>query len=98
MNTSDDRSHIEYREDGSAAAFIGPDAISVFAAASLASAMRLYAKTGIKASRFHTPTRMLLKAGAICGKTYKRSQMLQAAADVEVWLQTMKAALPAVQR
>jgi hypothetical protein len=41
---------------------------------------------------------MLKRAGEICGKTYKRNQMLQAADDVSLWVQTMKAALPAIQR
>lgn len=96
--TTDKDSHIEYRPDGSAAAFIGPDAVAVFAASALVAAMRLYAKTGIKANRAYTPRAMLKRAGEICGKTYTRNQMLLAADDVAKWVQTMKAALPAVEQ
>jgi hypothetical protein len=98
MQIKDDASYIEYRSNGDAAAFVGPDAVAVYAAATLASSMRLYAKTGMRASRFHTPSAMLKRAGEICGKTYKRNQMLLAADDVSLWVQTMKAALPAIQR
>lgn len=96
--TSDDASHIEYRADGNASAFVGPDAVAVFAGATLASAMRLYARTGIRVSRSYTPTAMLKRAGEICGKKYKRNEMAQAAEDVATWVQTMKAALPSIQR
>lgn len=98
MQTRDDASYIEYRADGNAASFVGPDAVAVYAAATLCSAMRLYAKTGIRVNRAYTPTAMLKRAGEICGKTYKRNQMQQASDDVALWVQTMKAALPSIQR
>jgi hypothetical protein len=95
---SDKDSHIEYGPNGHATGFYGPDAVALYAAATLVSAMRLYAKHRIKVNRAYTPTAMLRRAGEICGKTYKRNQMLLAADDVAKWVQTMKAALPAVEQ
>lgn len=40
----------------------------------LAAAIDLYAKTGIKANKSYTPTNMLRTASKITGKTFKRGQ------------------------
>jgi hypothetical protein len=74
--------------------FAGPDAVALFRATSLASGLRLYAKTGMKPNRAWTPSAMLHAAGAITGKRYKRGQHQQAADDLKVWADTMAAALP----
>lgn len=68
----------------------GPEAVKLYAAAVLRSAIKLYVNTGIKASRFHTPTAMLASAGTYTGKTYKRGQLPQAFADLGVWLEEQK--------
>jgi len=78
--------------------FVGPDATRMFAAASLRGAIGLYLETRMKASRVHTPTRMLAAASAITRKPYKRGQLAQAHADLTVWIETMKAALPVIDR
>jgi hypothetical protein len=46
-------------------------------------ALILYAETGMKANRMYTPTNMLNAAAGITGKTYKRGQYVQAAADIQ---------------
>jgi len=74
--------------------FVGPDATKLFAAAALKSAIGLYVKTGMRANRAYSPTAMSEAAGRITGKTYKRGQLAQAAADLQVWIDAMKAALP----
>jgi hypothetical protein len=91
---SDDESYIHAGKG--ATTFVGPDATQLFACTVVASAMRLYLKTGIKANRSYTPTNMLAKASSITGKTYKRNQLALAADDLDKWCATMKAALPVV--
>lgn len=90
-----DQSSITYdAKTGQARTFSGPDGVGVFRAAVIASGLRLYAKTGIKPNRMYTPTAMLAAASGITGKNYKRGQYEQAAADLSIWVQEMKAALP----
>ena len=59
--------------------FVGKKAVNVFACISVASAMRLYARTGIKANRAYTPTNMLAFVEQQTGKRFKRTQMAEAA-------------------
>lgn len=68
----------------------GPEAVKLYAAVVLRSAIKLYVNTGIKASRFHTPTAMLASAGTYTGKTYKRGQLPQAFADLNKWIAEQK--------
>ena len=74
--------------------FAGPDAVALFRATTLWSGLRLYARSRIKPNRAWTPTAMLKAAGQITGKVYKRGQYETAAADLRIWIDTMKAALP----
>lgn len=87
-----EESKIVYGAGGTA--FVGPDAVALFRAAALWSGLRLYARSRIKPNRAWTPTAMLKAAGQITGKTYKRGQYETAAADLKIWMDTMKAALP----
>jgi hypothetical protein len=43
-----------------------------------------YAKTGMKPNRMWTITNMLRRASKATGKTYKRTEALKAAADLEI--------------
>jgi hypothetical protein len=74
--------------------FAGLDAVNLFRAVHVASALRVYARTGMKMTRGATPSVLLAIAREYTGKTYKRGEYLQAAEDVRVWVETMKAALP----
>ena len=87
-------SHIEISTD--ATAFVGADATALFRATALKIGLRMYAKFKMQPNRMWTPTAMLQAAGKITGKTYKRGQYEQAAADVETWANEMRAALPVV--
>ena len=69
--------------------FSGSD-VKIFSALTLASALRLYAKTGMKATRMHTPANMFLKAKEYTGKTYKRGQYEQAAVDLTEYANNLK--------
>jgi len=74
--------------------FAGPDAVALYQAIAVRSGINLYAKTGMKPNRMWTPTAMLATAGRICGKTYRRGEYARADADLTVWIETMKSALP----
>lgn len=90
---------ITYRADGSAASFVGPRAVNVFACAAVASALRLYAKTKMQVNRAYTPTKMLAFANRQLGLTgkaaFKRGQYMEAANALSAFLQDEKAAIPA---
>jgi hypothetical protein len=88
-----DQSSVTYDRDGNAVCFSGPDAVHMFRAAALRSAIGLLSK-GIRPTRGMTMTKALIMAGEYTGKTYKRGQHEQAMADLSVWVQTMKLALP----
>lgn len=79
---------------GGGVTFAGKDAVHLFRAISIKSALNLYAKTGMKANTAYTPTAMMRVATEYTGKTYKRGQCALAAADMQVWIDTMKAAMP----
>lgn len=87
------QSHIEHRTCGGTS-YVGTDAVNLFRARTLASALSLYAKTKIIPTRGVTGSVMLAMATHYTGKTYKRGQHAQAAEDVKVWVNTMQAALP----
>lgn len=93
-NPSD--SHIGVDKDGRATSFVGPDAVNLFRAATLASGLRMYANTGMRLTRHVSPTQMLKMAQQYTGKEYRRGQHMVAANDMKVWIDTMKAALPVV--
>ena len=78
--------------------FVGRDATELVRAVMLANSLRLYVKSGIIPTRGVTITRMLQMAHRYTGKAYKRGQAALAAADVAVWIETMKSALPVEER
>jgi hypothetical protein len=65
--------------------FTGPDAVQIYRATAIASALRLYAKTKIQMNRAYTPTSMLKAASEITGQTFKRGQYLEAAAALKAY-------------
>lgn len=91
--TNPNQSHVEHHADGGTS-FVGTDAVSLYRAFAIKYAIEFYAKTGMKVNRAYTPTAMLNAASGITGKTYKRGQFTQAAADVQTWIDTMQAAIP----
>ena len=85
-------SHITVSTGGTM--FVGPDAVALFRAAALASSLGLYAKCGMIPTRGVTITRMLAMATDITKKKYKRGEAAKAQADIKIWCDAMKAALP----
>jgi len=76
--------------------FSGERATRLFQAGVILGAMKLYAKTGMKANRAYTPKNMLLTAGNIVGKTYKRGQMQRAIEDLASWMLEEKKTIPVI--
>lgn len=62
--------------------FDTPELIDCFAITVVASAIKLYRKTGMKANRAYTPTNMLAFASKHTGKKYKRSELETAENDL----------------
>jgi hypothetical protein len=73
--------------------FAGRDATELFRVATLKSALGLLEK-GIMPTRGFTKTKALAMAGQYTGQTYKRNEIERARADLTVWIETMKSALP----
>jgi len=84
-------------QDGKVTGYVGPEATEAFRAISIGSALKFYAKTGMKVNRVYTPTRMLAVASSMTGKTYKRGQYEQAGDDLIGWANEIKASLPIVE-
>lgn len=89
-------SEIIYNAKGEAVCFVGEDAVHLFRAAALASAMLLY-KAGMT-QRGMSGAQALKEAKRYTGKDYKRGQYDQARADLQVWCAEMKSALPQSER
>lgn len=77
--------------------FEGPNGVNVYRALAVASALRLYAKTGMKANRAYTPTAMLRVASEMTGKTFKRGQYREAADALSALADSLRAQIPEVR-
>jgi hypothetical protein len=85
-------SYIEHHSSG-VAIFSGPEAVSVFQAVTIRSALRLLA-IGIRPSRGYTIAKTLAAASRITGMPYRRSQIEEARRDLLVWSDMMRSELP----
>jgi hypothetical protein len=83
----------EIRIGDTVMSFSGPDATNLFRAITLRSALKLH-QVGIKATRGITATKLFAMTKEYTGKDYKRGQYNDAIADLTVWIETMKLALP----
>jgi len=88
-------SKIVYDKSGRAVSFVGEDATRLYQAAALHSGLGLL-MSGIKPNRAWTITNALAAATRFTGQHYKRSraEIALARADLQVWIQNMKSALP----
>ena len=77
-------------------AYVGFDAVMLMRATMLRSSIKLYAATGMIPTRGVTITKMLAMATEYTGKKYKRGQYAEAQADLQAWIDAMKAAMPVV--
>jgi hypothetical protein len=88
---------IDYDEKGDARTFTGEGAVNVFAMAAIASALRLYAKTGLRANRAYTPRAMMAAAARHTGRTFKARDYLGAADALTEKVQQEKARIAAAE-
>lgn len=77
-------SHIEHTQSG-AVAFVGRDAVAIYRATVIESALRLYAKTGMRVNRAYTPAAMMRVAAEITGRKFKARDYLGAADALRAW-------------
>jgi hypothetical protein len=84
------KAHIRYMETHTRkrvmTSFTGTPAVNTYQAIALKSAIKIYAKTGMKVNRAYTPTAMLATAGKITGAVYKRGQYDAAVAGLQTWI------------
>lgn len=85
-------SHIE--TGPSTTTFVGPDAIKLFQVSAVRAAIDLYLETGMQANRAYTPKAMREFAIKTTGKPYGPRQLAQASADLKLWIEAMKSAMP----
>jgi hypothetical protein len=65
--------------------------VNLFAASALRSGLRMYARCGMRPNRAWTPSAMLLKAGQLTGRTFKRGQYDEA---VQALTELLEAQVP----
>lgn len=73
--------------------FAGRDAIQLYRATMLRSAIKLATKR-IQITRGLTMTKALAYASEYTGQKYKRTEAERAITDLTAWIETMKSALP----
>jgi len=71
--------------------FTGSD-VNIFRAIAIASALRFYAKTGMKVNRAYTPRNMLNAAAEMTGRKFKARDYIGAADALEALADAAKAA------
>ena len=69
----------------SATVYEGKLEVQKFRALAIASALDLYARTGMKANRAYTPSNMMRVAKEITGKTFKARDYTGAATALREW-------------
>ena len=74
--------------------FSGPRAVDVFAMLTLASGLRLYAKTGIKPNRAYTPKAMMRAAERHTGMVFKPRDYESAASALTEAAEALAGNLP----
>lgn len=86
-------SSIDVRTNGGAS-YVGPDAVNLFRCATLRASIQLHMRCGLIPTRGVTITRLFAMATEYTGKRYKRGAHAQCVADLDVWIATMKTAIP----
>jgi hypothetical protein len=93
MDSKPDNSEIRHHSGGGVT-ITGKDGMNFYRAVTLKSMIGLHQKTGLIPTRGVSITRMFAMATEYTGKHYKRGGHDEAIADLSVWIETMRAALP----
>lgn len=88
---------ITYDKNGDARSFVGHEAVNVFACAAVASALRFYARTGMRINSAYTPKRMIAFAEEHLGRKFKARDYEGAAAALSERVQSEKARIAALE-
>lgn len=88
------QNHIE-ASPGGGTSFVGPDAVKVYQATVVGSALRLYAKCGLKVNRAYTPAAMMKVAAALTGKKFKARDYVGAADALKAFAEAQALAIHA---
>lgn len=88
---------ITYTKNGDAQSFTGEGGVNVFVMATVATGLRLYAKTGMKPNRAWTPTAMMRKAEELTGEKFGKRDYLKAADALTAKVQSEKKRIAAEQ-
>lgn len=88
-----DRSEITVHQGGGIS-ITGRDGMHYYRALHVKMGLSLWIKNGLRLTRGVGPAQLLALASEYTGKTYKRGAHQQALDDLQVWIDTMKAALP----
>lgn len=83
---------IHHHANGSS--FVGTDAVQLYRAVVLRQSIKMHQQTGMIPTRGMTITRLMTIATEYTGQRYKRGEHERALADLTVWIETMKSALP----
>jgi hypothetical protein len=81
---------------GRCVGFAGEGATNLFRAMAIKSALGLLA-VGIKPNRLYTKKNVLRVVSEYTGKTYKQTQLAEAAADLAAWIETARKTIPVRQ-
>lgn len=76
--------HIEISPNGGSS-FVGAKAVSIYQAIAIETALRMYARTGMRVNRMYTPKNMMATATAITGKKFKARDYCVAADALLAW-------------
>ena len=91
--TKPEDSYIEIFNGG--VAMVGPDAVEMFRAIQLKSALKFYLKTGMLPTHGVTGPKMLLLATSITKQPYDgNGKYDRALGDLHNWIETMKCGMP----
>lgn len=90
-----DESFIQTR-NGKATTFVGPDATRLYRATVIKHSIELHSRCGMLPTRGVSITKLFALATEYTGKAYRRHEHSRAIADLELWIVTMRAALPVI--
>lgn len=90
-------SYIKIDKASNVQSFVGPDSVYLYSAIVIRTSIKLWMKAKIKPTRNMSITQILKRASTITGKNYKRTEQEKAIADLTVFIETLKSALPIIE-
>ena len=95
-----EESKIIYRPDGSLSTLVGKDAVELMRVQTIIQGIKMHVRTNgrMQITRGFGIMKLLGMATQYTGQKYKRTEAEKAMADLNVWFQTMKSALPTETR